>query len=254
MNIEYHKWWSDHLHQDMEIKVYGHTGKPVLVFPTQGGRFYEYEDFGMVEACRESIDAGKIQLFTVDSIDNQSWANWSIPPADRARRHEDYDRYITQEMIPFIHHRSTWKGKYFTTGCSMGAYHAPNFFFRHPDVFDGVIALSGILRLNLFIGDYMDEVVYLNTPLVYLRNLTDEAYLSAYRQSTIVLCSGQGAWEGPMLADAYELKAILDSKHVPCWIDIWGYDVNHDWPWWRRMMPYFLGKLEFKEQPLSSAP
>jgi len=157
MNIEYHKWWSDHLNQDMEIKVYGHAGKPVVVFPTQGGRFYEYEDFGMVEVCRAYIDGGQIQLFTVDSIDNQSWANGNTHPADRARRHEDYDQYITKEVIPFIHHRGSWKGKYITTGCSMGAFHAPNFFFRHPDIFDAVIALSGILRLKLFIGDYMDD-------------------------------------------------------------------------------------------------
>lgn len=251
MNIEYHKWWSNHLNQDMEIKVYGYTGKPILVFPTQGGRFYEYEDFGMVEACHESIDAGKIQFYTVDSIDNQSWANWNVHPTERARRHEDYDQYITQEIIPFIHHHSQWQGKYFTTGCSMGAYHAPNFFFRHPDVFDGVIALSGILRLNLFIGNYMDDIVYLNTPLVYLRNLTDETYLNAYRQSIILICSGQGAWEGPMLEDARELKAILDAKQVPCWVDFWGNDVNHDWPWWRRMMPYFLGKLDFIRQTYS---
>jgi esterase/lipase superfamily enzyme len=247
MNIEYHKWWSAHLNQDMELKVYGHAGKPVLVFPTQGGRFFEYEDFGMVDVCRGFIDDGKIQLFTVDSIDNQSWANWNMPPADRARRHEDYDRYITNEVVPFIQQRGTWKGRFLTTGCSMGAYHAPNFFFRHPNIFDAVIALSGILRLNLFIGDYMDETVYYNTPLVYLRNITDEYYLSLYRQSAIIMCSGQGAWEGPMLADARELKTILDAKQVPCRVDIWGYDVNHDWPWWRRMMPYILGKLEFVE-------
>lgn len=127
----------------------------------------------------------------------------------------------------------------------MGAYHAPNFFFRHPDVFGGVIALSGILRLNLFIGDYMDETVYFNSPLDYLRNLTDETYLDQYRQSTIIICSGQGAWEGPMLGDAHELKALLEGKQIPCWVDIWGNDVNHDWPWWRKMMPYFLEKLTY---------
>ena len=245
MNIEYQKWWSNHLNQDMELKVYGHAGKPILVFPTQGGRFFEFEDFGMVEVCHSFIDDGKIQLYAVDSIDYQSWANWLIHPADRARRHEDYDQYIIKEVVPFIQNRSMWKGKILTTGCSMGAYHAPNFFFRHPDVFDAVIALSGVLRLSLFIGDYMDETVYFNSPLVYLRNLTDETYLEQYRQSTIIICSGQGAWEGPMLDDAQELKAILDAKQIPCWVDIWGYDVNHDWPWWRRMMPYFLGKLEY---------
>ena len=102
MHIEYHKWWSPNLGQDMELKVYGHAGEPILVFPTQGGRFYEYEDFGMVEACRASIDAGKVRIFTVDSVDYQSWVNWGAHPADRARRHEDYDRYIVQEVVPFI--------------------------------------------------------------------------------------------------------------------------------------------------------
>ena len=96
MNVEYCKWWSPNLSQDMELKVYGHAGKPFVVFPAQGGRFYEYEDFGMVEACRPSIDAGRVTLVTIDSIDNQSWCNWSIPPGDRGRRHNDYDRYVVE--------------------------------------------------------------------------------------------------------------------------------------------------------------
>ncbi len=244
MNIEYHKNWSSQLGQDMELKIYGHSGKPVVVFPCQGGRFYEYEDFGMVESCRPFIETGKIQLYAVDSIDNQSWANSFLHPADRARRHEAYDRYIIAEVVPFIRERNPSTGKFMTTGCSMGAYHAPNFFFRHPDVFDAVIALSGLFHLSLFIGDYMDETVYFNTPLAYLPNLTDAWYLDQYRQSTIIICCGQGAWEGPMLEDTLALKRILEAKGIPSCVDFWGYDVNHDWPWWRKMMPYFLGKME----------
>ena len=60
MNIEYHRWWSPHLGHDMELKIYGHDGKAVLVFPSAGGKFYEYEDFDMVEACRPFIETGKI--------------------------------------------------------------------------------------------------------------------------------------------------------------------------------------------------
>lgn len=244
MNIEYHKWYSSFLNQDMELKVFGHTGKPVLVFPCQGGRFYEYEDFGMVESCRPFIEAGKIQLFTVDSLDLQSWCNWNVHPADRARRHEDYDGYITQEVAPFIRQRYTLPGKFIATGCSMGAYHAANFFFRHPELFDVLIAISGLFRLDMFIGDYMDETVYFNSPLAYLPNLQDAWYIEQYRQSKIIICSGQGAWEDAMLEDAHVLKRILEDKRIPCWVDIWGSDVNHDWPWWRKMMPYFLGHLE----------
>ncbi len=151
MNIEYHQWWSPNLGQNMEMKVYGHYGKPVLVFPAQGGRFFEYEDFKMIDAIAGFIDAGKVKVFTVDSIDNQSWANWNAHPADRARRHEDYDRYIVHEVAPFIHeHCAQTSQKYLATGCSMGAYHAANFFFRHPDVFDAMIALSGLVSPSIF--------------------------------------------------------------------------------------------------------
>lgn len=243
MNIEYHRFWSKALNQDMEFKIYGHAGKPVVVFPTQSGRFYQYEDFSMVWACNAFIAEGRIQLFTLDSIDDQSWANWNAHPADRARRHNQYDQYFMKEMVPFIRECSPTKGKFLATGCSMGGYHAANFFFRHPDIFDCLISLSGIFRLNMFVGDYMDENVYFNSPLAYLPNLTDPWYLEQYRESHIIVCAGMGAWEEEMIADALALKQILDEKGVPCWIDLWGQDVNHDWPWWRKQMPYFLGHL-----------
>jgi len=245
MQIEYYKWWSPNLGQDMELKVYGHYGKPVLVFPAQGGRFYEYEDFKMIDSIANYIDSGKIKVFTVDSIDNQSWANWESHPAERACRHEDYDRYIVHEIAPFIHQHCGYSDlKAIATGCSMGAYHAANFFFRHPDIFNSVIAISGLFQLQMFVGDYMDDKIYYNSPLKYLPNLNDPWFLEQYRKSRIIIAVGQGAWEDAMLADAYALKYIMQQKEIPHWVDIWGHDVNHDWPWWRKMMPYFLGKLD----------
>lgn len=244
MNIEYHKWWSPNLNQDMELKVYGNYGKPVIVFPCQGGKFYEWEDFGMVETIRWFIDQGKIKLFTVDSVDRQSWANWNAHPADRAWRHQDYDRYITSEVVPFIHDHCNGEQKMISTGCSMGGYHSANFFFRHPDIFDTMIAISGPFSLNMFVGDYMDDNVYFNSPLAYLPGMSDSWYIDQYRQSNIIVCVGQGAWEERMLSDTYAIKKILEDKGIPAWIDIWGYDVNHDWPWWKKMLPFFLGHLK----------
>jgi esterase/lipase superfamily enzyme len=243
MNVEYYRHWSTNLNQDMELKIYGQSGKPVLVFPTQGGRFYEYEDFGMIEAARWFIEEGKLQFYTVDSVDNQSWANWNIPPAERVQRHEDYDRYITQEVVPFIHQRQQSETMLLTTGCSMGGYHSANFFFRHPDIFDSLISLSGLFQVKMFIGDYMDDRVYFNSPLLYLSNLEDAWYLERYRRSDIIICAGQGAWEDAMNADILGMKRILEEKQIPAWIDLWGYDVNIDWPWWRKQLPYFLSKL-----------
>jgi esterase/lipase superfamily enzyme len=244
MQIEYHKWFSPILGHDMELKVYGYYGKPALAFPSQEGRFYDFEGWGMINTLSRFIESGQIKLVTVDSLDSQSWANWGAHPADRARRHQDYDRYIVEEVVPFMRrHSGDTDQKFLTTGVSMGAYHAANFFFRHPNTFDTVIALSGLFQLNHFIGDYMDENVYFNTPLAYLPNLDDPWYLDQYRQSRIIVGVGQGAWEDEMLADARSLKRILEEKGIPHWIDFWGQDVNHDWPWWQRMLPYFLDQL-----------
>jgi esterase/lipase superfamily enzyme len=243
MNIEYHKNWSTNLNQEMEIKVYGHTGKPVLVFPAQGGRFFEFEDFGMIEATSQLIEQGSYQFFTVDSIDNQSWSNWSAHPADRAQRHEDFDRYIVNEVVPLIRQRNQKDALLLTTGCSMGGYHSANFFFRHPDIFDSLVSLSGLFQLRIFIGDYMDDNVFYNSPLLYLPGLNDPWYLEKYRRSHIIICAGQGPWEEEMNVDIDVLQNILNSKQIPAWIDLWGHDVNHDWPWWRKQLPYFLSKL-----------
>jgi esterase/lipase superfamily enzyme len=245
MNIEYHKWWSPSLNQDMELKVYGHWGKPVLVFPCQGGRFYEWEDFKMIGAIQAFIDQGKIKVFTVDSVDRQSWANREAHPADRAWRHQDYDRYITQEVVPFVHQHCQNDHKLLATGCSMGGYHSGNFFFRHPDIFDAVIAISGMFSLRMFVGDYMDDNIYFNSPLDYLPSMSDPWYLDQYRQSQIVICCGQGAWEERMLADTLAIKSVLEERSIPAWVDLWGHDVNHDWPWWHKMVPHFLGKMSF---------
>jgi len=243
MNVKYHKQWSQYLERDMELKVYGHSGKPTLVFPSGCGRFYEFEDFGMVDAVAWFVENGKIQLYTVDSVDCDAWlAHWKYP-GDRGRFHRQYDLYIVEELVPYIRENSGSTSKLLTTGCSMGAYHAANFFFKHPDIFDGVIALSGLYGPEYFIGGYMDDHVYFNFPLVYLPNLDDPDYLEQYRESTIIICTGQGAWEEDSIRETRALEDVLRALDVPAWFDYWGHDVNHDWPWWRKQLPYFLGAL-----------
>jgi esterase/lipase superfamily enzyme len=242
MKVEYHRHYSEALGHDMEFKVYGERGKPLLAFPAQDGRFYDWEGFGMVEAIRHFLEAGKVMLFTVDGVDWESWTNRHIPPHDRARRHQDYDRYITAEFMPLLLERSGGTPPW-TTGCSMGAFHAANFFFRHPDRFDGVIAMSGLYHTEEFTGHDGGMDAYYNSPLWYLPGLTDEATLERYRQSTIVFCVGQGRWEERMIEHTRQMQALLEAKGIPAWIDFWGHDVDHDWPWWRLQLPYFLGHL-----------
>jgi len=247
MQVETHHWHSNRLERTMHLNVYGHWGTPFIVFPCSRGRYFDYETMGMVGQLADFIESGKIKLFAVDSVDAESWYDYSVPPVERNRRHEIYDRYIVEEVIPFVrqHCRQT-QGRPMLTGCSMGALHSVNFFLKHPDVFDGVVALSGLYRLDrpefaLSAADL--GAVYFNSPLAYLTGLTDTWYLDRYRRRKIIVCVGQGAWEEPCLDDTRDLAAAFELLAVPAWVDIWGSDVNHDWPWWYRQMRYFLGIL-----------
>lgn len=242
MQVELHAWKSPNLGQKMELKVYGHYGKPLVVIPTSGGRFFEYEDFGMIEAIRPSIERGKVKVFALDSVDRQSWLDLALPPKERAKRHEAYDRYVLQEVLPFIYDHCRGHHPAAITGCSLGAFHAANFFFRHPTAFDTVIALSGVYSTR-FSTEPLSTEIYLNSPLDYLPRLHDPRYLEAYRQGKIVFCVGLGAWEDRMIRDTRRMQSILQTKGIPAWIDFWGHDVEHHWFWWRKQMPYFLQNL-----------
>lgn len=247
MHIEEHRWHSVHLQREMALKVYGHWGRPLIVFPCSRGRYFDYEGLGMIDAIAEHIDTGRIKLFCVDSIDGESWYDFGVAPAERNARHEAYDSYVTGEVVPFIRdHCKDPRANILTNGCSMGAYHAVNFFFKHPDLFGGSLALSGLYRLDrpeFGLQSHELEPVYFNSPLAYLPGIGDAATLEAYGRSQIVICCGQGAWDEEALADTRDLERILRAKGIPAWIDIWGHDVNHDWPWWYKQMNYFLSHL-----------
>jgi esterase/lipase superfamily enzyme len=242
MRVENRRWFSGHLGHDMELMLYGHGGKPLLCFPSYNGRMADWASFGMVDAVGDLIEAGRLTMVVVDGIDWQSWTNHSISPADRGRRHDAYDRYLADEVAPFLHDLTGWE-RAWTTGASMGGYHAANVLFRHPDLFDGLIALSGLYQLHLFVGDDQSEPVYFNSPLRYLPNLDDPWYLDRLRAARLAFVVGQGAYEDEMLADTRAMRSVLEAKGIPAIVDEWGGDVNHDWPWWRRMLPHYLGRL-----------
>jgi esterase/lipase superfamily enzyme len=243
MHQEERLWFSPSLGHDMILKVYGHDGRPVLAFPSQDGRYGDFEAWGMVDAVAGFIDAGRMRLIAVDGIDWQSWTNDSISPADRGLRHDAYDRYVAEEVIPFAL-GLTGRNRAWATGASMGAYHAANLVFRHPDQFNGLIAMSGLYQLRLFVGDDASEPVYRNSPLRYLPNLEDPWYLDRIRAARLAFVVGRGAYEEEMLADTRAMGDVLAAKGIPAIVDEWGEDVNHDWPWWRRMLPHYLERLE----------
>ena len=248
MNIEYYNEYSPAMGKNMECKVYGHKGRPVLFIPCQDGRFFDFENFHMTDMWAKWIDAGEVMVFSIDTVDSESWSDKNGDPYWRIRRYEQWIKFITDEFAPFMqsvaNERNGWSGKpgILVVGCSLGATHAANLYFRRPDIFDRLLALSGIYTASFGFGDYMDGVVYENSPVHYLANMPyDHPYISMYNQKKAVICVGQGAWEVP--DETRRLQNILRNKGINVWVDYWGSDCNHDWDWWYKQVEYFVPYL-----------
>ena len=234
-------WQSPALGMDMPLVAYGHAGYPLLMFPTAAADFLEYERFHLIASIKHLIEAGRIRAYSINSVNRYSLMNEQAPPPIKAALLSRYDRYITDEVLPLIRHETGGLNP-LTTGASLGAYLAANSYFRHPDVLRGTIPMSGSYDVRKWFDGYYDDNVYFNNPVSYLPNLDDDYYLQRLRAAdAIVILSGQGAYEAP--ERSRQLSAILSAKGIPHTLDIWGHDVDHDWPWWRKMLPYWLEKL-----------
>ena len=239
------KHWSSYLNREMEFKVYGHSGKPVMFVPCQGGRFFDFENFKMVDYWAKWIEQGLCTVYSIDCIDNETWASGDPDCRRRICQHENWYNYVIEEMVPTIRHLSGERNGYdqgiITFGCSMGAMHAANLFFRRPDLFSGVLALSGLYDSGEYFGDYVDELVYQNCPNYYLANIpADHPYISMYNQRKMVIVVGQGAWEDVLKVSTGRLSQILQEKGIHAQVDFWGHDVSHDWEWWFRMVEHYV--------------
>jgi len=232
MHREYVRWYSPSLGRDMEMLVFGHAGTPVLVYPSSMGRFFEWEDFKMIDALSSQIEQGLNRVYCIDSADKESFYNKSIHPVARMGRHSQYESYVVNEVIPYIHSKSG-TDYVIATGASFGAYHAANFMFKNPWKFSKLIALGGAFDIKSFVNGYYDMSVYFHNPVDYLQNMTDHHTLERLRGSDLRFVTG----EHDICKDAnFHIHHILNSKAVPNQLDLWMDGTGHDWPWWRQMI------------------
>ncbi|HZS78469.1 MAG TPA: alpha/beta hydrolase-fold protein [Ktedonobacteraceae bacterium] len=235
MNREYHRWFSPSLGRDMELLVFGSGGARVLVFPTSMGKFYQWEDMGMIAALGPQLEQSQLQLFCVDSVDGESWYDKTKPPAARACRHIQYDQYLLNEVVPFTRQKNN--NPYFmTTGASFGAYHAVNFALRYPTLVDRTIGLSGLYDIKRFTDGYSDDNVYFNSPFDFIPNEHEPARLEALRHIDIILAIGR---DDPSCPNNESFSSILWGKDIWHALRIWD-GWAHDWPWWRQMIQLYI--------------
>lgn len=233
MKEEYYKWYSNDLGMETEMLVFGERGKPVILFPTSMGRFFENKDFKLIESAAWFINNGLVRIYCPDGIDSLSWYNKGVHPAQRVRNHIHYDAMIYHDVVrkaqqdTGIHH-------VVTAGCSFGAYHATNFAFRHPDVVSHVFNMGGAFDIKDQLDGYYDDNVYFNNPPDYIPDANDS------RLWNLGLVFGTAEHDFCKGANQY-LSDILNRKGINNWLDI--RPGNHDWPVWKEMFPHYLSLL-----------
>ncbi|MCI5650491.1 MAG: alpha/beta hydrolase-fold protein [Fusicatenibacter sp.] len=241
MRREWISQYSENLNREMHFLVFGSSGVPLLAFPCQDGMCDNWESFGMPDTLADYIDSGKIQLFCADTVDRESWSDKFADKEQRALVQEAYYRYIVEEAVPLIHWKNGSDRKPIATGFSLGASHAAIIFFRRPDLFAGMLGCSGCYDTVHFWDGWCNHTLYDNSPVHFLANMPeDHPYIALYNQKKIAICVGQGRWEREGRRTAAIMRELFQQKGIHGWVDFWGYDVDHDWPWWKKQIRYFL--------------
>ena len=239
MKRELASWFSPSLNKEMPIVTYGDYGFALLLVPTAAADYLEYERFQLMDHLNRFIDSGKVKVYSIDSINNESWLNNNMDPYHKSIRHQQWNTYVYNEVVPFIRNNSSWETPIITCGASFGALHSMNLFLKRPDLINGVIAMSGVYDLTEYTKGHYDDDVYFNSPVHYIPNLTDHTILEQIRSSShIHIVTGSGAYEDP--SGSGKFAKILYDKGINYELDVWGEEWKHDWPTWRAMLPQYL--------------
>lgn len=244
MQYEEFSWYSDRVKRNMSIKIYGHYGVPIIVFPCQGKQSDDFSNNGMIDTLSPLINEGKIKLFCLDSNDGDTVSYKGWDKAHAAYLLEQYHQYVIEEVLPFIYLKQGGKCLPYLMGCSMGGGHASNNFFRRPELFSGFLSISGRFDLASFFDGYQNDDVYNNSPTEYMANISnDHPYINIYNSKRMIALVGQGSYEHLVLYSNYWLKDICNSKGINAWIDIKDQSFIHDWCSWKEYALHYVNLL-----------
>jgi esterase/lipase superfamily enzyme len=241
MRIEHHHWYSGRLGRELGVVVIGHWGPPILTFPTSGGNEWEYHDRRLVAGVADLIDQGRVKFFCINSNASESFYNTGAHPLHRSWMQRMYDEYLTQEIVPFVHHHCRGWQPIATFGASLGAYYAVNTLLKHPDIVKRCFGLSGVYDMKPFMDGLYDDNFYFNNPVDYVPSLSDPWFYQQLRDCDIHLATGHGPWENRGPSD--QLSGILRTKGIAHSLDDWGALGGHDWPYWTHQVGEYLHAL-----------
>lgn len=236
------RWYSHRLGEQMHVVRWGDIGQPVLLFPTAGGDAEECERFLMIDALAPLLAAGRIKVYSCDSVAGRIWVDDKSSGARRAERQNRFDEFVYHELVPAIRMDCRSDNiEIITAGSSIGAFNALAAICRHPDVFSKAICMSGTYDLSRWMTRQHTEDFHYCSPLHFIPQLPESHQLAALRRRFVLLAVGEGRWEAP--SESWAVANMLGRRGIPNRVDLWGKDHDHDWPTWREMLPKYLDQL-----------
>ena len=234
-------WWSDRVGQRVEVRRWGHRGQPVLLFPTAGGDAEEIERFLMIRVLTPLLDAGRIRLYSCDSVSGKAWIDKTLSVVDKAKMQSRFDAFIARELVPAIWTDCGSELDIITAGASIGAWNALSVGTRHPEFVRAAICMSGTYELERWMEGNITYDFYVSSPLQFLPRLPEGPQLEALRKRFFLMATGSGDYEAPW--ESWSVARTLGARGVPNRVDDWGPEWRHDWVTWREMLPRYLDEL-----------
>jgi esterase/lipase superfamily enzyme len=236
------RWHSPRIEQDISLVRWGHWGQPVLVFPTAGGDAEEIERMHLVGVLGPLIEAGRIKVYSCDSLAGRALASKTGSVEYRCKFLNRFEECVAEEIVPAIRTDCGDAGiEVIAAGASIGAFKAVSVACRYPWLFRAAVGMSGSYDIESLLGFQGTEDYYFSAPLAFLPNLGPGPMLEALRKRFVILAYGQGRWENP--DESWRMANVLGAKGIPNRVDPWGPEYDHDWPTWRAMLPVYLDEL-----------
>lgn len=235
-------WYSDRVKREVTVVRWGHVGVPVLLFPTAGGDAEECERFLMLKVLAPLLEAGRIKVYSVDSVSGQAWISRDVSGPVRARVQSAFNAFIAHELMPAIRTDcNTPDIEIITAGASIGAFNALSTLCRNPDFVRAAVCMSGTYDMSRWMDGTHSFDYHISSPLHFIPHLPDGPQLAGLQRRSVVLATGEGRAEAP--AESWQVANTLGKRGIANRVDMWGPGWHHDWPTWRTMLPMYLDEL-----------
>lgn len=245
---------SEELERDFDVTVYGSQGQPAIVFPEGDSTCTSWENAGMIDALQELVDSGAIQLFCIDSLDDEGWYSRSALPEYRLENIRSYLTFAQKDFASFVATHTSSQKKPLLLGAGMGALNATLLLLNDPSQFGGLLALSGNYDVRSFLDDKPNEEWLALSPVDRVPNLKAKEIKALSKLPIAFVCGQHPSEDG--IATQRTLEAEFANKGIEATFEYWGFDVSHGWDWWKeeaqQLLPCLLTAGGLKKRKLSA--